>query len=60
MSDNQDHYLADGTALAGLKTHSLLVHYVACHREEIPVPALSHLGALTEHAEPSAKELQAP
>lgn len=60
MSDNTDHELV----LMGqvVKTNSLCIHYVACHRGEIPVPVetrkLAHLMASrNKEAEPTKEEL---
>lgn len=41
VSDNLDHVLPDGTV-----TSSLLPHYVACHRDEIPPSELEKLKAI--------------
>jgi hypothetical protein len=51
-SDNKDHFLPDGR-----KTHSLLVHYVACHRRAVPEADLTYIDSLTDEAQPTSSEL---
>lgn len=52
-SDNRDYTTPDGR-----ETHSLVVHYVACHRADLPAADLEFLTSLTDVvAEPTAKEL---
>ncbi len=50
-SDNRDHYLPDGRM-----THSLLVHYVACHRSSLSAADLAFLEGLTEEIDVSIEE----
>lgn len=54
-SDNLEHFTPDGRP-----THSLLVHYVACHRDAVPADDLVYLAGLTAEVEPTAQELGAP
>lgn len=51
-SDNKDHFLPDGR-----KTHSLLVHYVACHRHALAKSDLAYIDSLTDEAQPTSSEL---
>lgn len=51
-SDNADHTTPDGRA-----TTSLLVHYVACHRAEVPAQDLAYLAGLAVEDEPIEHEL---
>ena len=51
-SDNTDHFLPDRRI-----THSLIVHYVARHRNEVPRADLEYIASLAEIAEPTAKEI---
>jgi hypothetical protein len=51
-SDNHDYTTPDGRA-----THSLLVHYVARHRADVPAADLEFLAGLSVVAEPTASEL---
>lgn len=53
MSDNADHFLPDGRP-----TTSLLVHYVARHRDECPAGDLEWLAGLSVMSEPAEKEIQ--
>jgi len=57
MSDNADHYICYGKLTSKIVTHSLIVHYVACHRDEVPADALLYLGTLTALAESTQHEL---
>jgi hypothetical protein len=43
-----------------LTTNSLAVHYVACHREEVPSDQLAMLESLQVFAEPTPFELKMP
>jgi hypothetical protein len=52
VSDNKDHFLPDGR-----KTHSLLVHYVACHRRAVPEDDLAYIDSLVDEAQPTNSEL---
>lgn len=51
-SDNKDHFLPDGR-----KTHSLLVHYVACHRRSVPEADLAYIDSLADETQPTSSEL---
>ena len=53
-SDNLEHFTPDGRP-----THSLLVHYVACHRDAVPSDDLVYLAGLTAEVEPTIQELGA-
>jgi len=50
--DNKDYFLPDGR-----KTHSLLVHYVACHRSAVPKSDLAYIDNLAEEDQPTNSEL---
>jgi hypothetical protein len=55
-SDNKDYFLPDGRL-----THSLCVHYVACHRDEMSREILADIVASTlgmPPVEPTPKELK--
>lgn len=52
VSDNKDHYLP-----GKLLTNSLLVHYVACHRDEVPADQLMAIATLGRTAEPTTEQL---
>lgn len=54
-SDNADHYLQVGGDRR--LTNSLLVHYVACHRDEVPEDQILAIATLGRTAEPTAEQL---
>ena len=56
QSDNYDHFvIVDGQKLL---TNSLMVHYIACHRDQVPPAELKKAAALAYgEAEPTAEEL---
>lgn len=51
QSDNRDHWVH------GLKTNSLCIHYVACHRAEVPAEALAIIDSWADMALPTDAEL---
>ena len=54
MSDNRDHYVGP----QHLETNSLCIHYVACHRSEVPREMLAAiLNWEIEGVEPTDEEL---
>jgi hypothetical protein len=57
-SDNRDHFVTtiDG---ARLTTHSLAIHYLAYHRDEVPVSELAKVERLSAtETQPTAKQLR--
>lgn len=61
VSDNVDHVVGHRTGAGVVKlftTNSLAVHYLACHRDEVPPDELADVLSLPAvHAEPSTREL---
>lgn len=57
-SDNKDHWVGPGE---GLLTNSLCIHYLAFHREDVPLEELTKVQSLTYgEEEPNEKELAKP
>jgi hypothetical protein len=54
-SDNLEHTTPDGRP-----THSLLVHYVACHRTDVSAADLEFLRGLISEEQPTDRELGIP
>lgn len=53
MSDNADHWVG------GLETNSLCIHYVACHRAEVPQAELDRIASFDlGEVEPTAEEVR--
>lgn len=52
-SDNADHYIT-----AGMMTNSLAIHYLACHRADVPRSEIEKVLALPDRAaDPTADEV---
>lgn len=57
-SDNKNHFVTSPGASGELMTNSLMVHYIAVHRNEISERDLGIVAAATDSTEPSESEIR--